>query len=346
MAEIEIEDIKWLWKNRISIGSLTVLTGPPGMTKSFLTVDLAARVSLGAKHPDGSGTCPQGKVIFFTLEDAPGEAIKPRLEACGGDSSQVRYAHGMIEKPDDEPDDARMIRLNSELDKLQEAIEAEGNVKLLVFDPLEEYIKGDGNSSKDIRAVLTPLSKMARSLGIAIVAVHHINKRSKDVSAVQTVGGAGAWTQVPRTVLHVLNDPEDENVTLTRRRLVVVTKSNYGGTNEGQMYRLTDAKYPAVEWVPGVLNIDAEDVIRRSRSNDDGRKKRGQDERDSAYNDLRNIMLEHVRLTGQDINDRMEQLGHSTRQLRSAKKKLGLVKHVRKHPRDPWEYSLPLDEDL
>ncbi len=76
-----------------------------------------------------------------------------------------------------------------------------------MFDPLEEYIKGDGNSSKDIRAVLTPLSKMARSLGIAIVAVHHINKRSKDVSAVQTVGGAGAWTPVPRTVLHVINDP-------------------------------------------------------------------------------------------------------------------------------------------
>tara|TARA_Y100000766_G_scaffold277340_1_gene282561 strand:+ start:95 stop:997 length:903 start_codon:yes stop_codon:yes gene_type:complete len=231
MAEIEIEDIKWLWKNRISIGSLTVLTGPPVMTKSFLTVDLAARVSLGSKHPDGSGTCPQGKVIFFTLEDAPGEAIKPRLEACGGDSSQVRYAHGMIEKPDDEADDARMIRLNSELDHLREAIEAEGNVKLLVFDPLEEYIKGDGNSSKDIRAVLTPLSKMARSLGIAIVAVHHINKRSKDVSAVQTVGGAGAWTQVPRTVLHVINDPEDENVTLTRRRLVVAGSQTIANGN-------------------------------------------------------------------------------------------------------------------
>ena len=69
-------------------------------------------------------------------------------------------------------------------------------------------------------------------------------------------------------------------------------------------------------------------------------------ERESAYNDLRKIMLEHVRLTGQDINDRMEQLGHSTRQVRSAKKKLGLIKHVRRHPRDPWEYSLPPEEDL
>ena len=343
LADVEVEDIKWLWKNRIAIGSLTVLTGPPGMTKSFLTVDLAARVSLGAKHPDGSGTCPQGKVIFFTMEDAPGEAIKPRLEACRGDADQVLYAHGMVDKPDDDADDARMIRLNTELDKLRRDIERVGNVKLLIFDPLEEYIRGDGNSSKDIRAVLTPLSKMARTLGIAIVAVHHINKRSKDVSAVQTVGGAGAWTQVPRTVLYVLNDPEDENVTFTRRRMVVVAKSNYGGTNEGQMYRLTDAEYPAVEWLPDVLKVDAEDVIRRSRSNDDGRKQRGQDKREAAYNDLRSIMLEHVRLPGQDINDRMEQLGHSTRQIRSAKKELGLIKHTRKNPRDPWEWSLPPD---
>ena len=39
MADIEAREVEWLWKNRITIGSLTLLTGPQGMTKSFLTVD-------------------------------------------------------------------------------------------------------------------------------------------------------------------------------------------------------------------------------------------------------------------------------------------------------------------
>lgn len=339
MADIEAREVVWLWKNRITIGSLTLLTGPQGMTKSFLTVDLAARVSLGSPHPDGSGVCPQGRVIFFTMEDAPNEAIKPRLEACRANHAEVFYANGMVEKPEDESDHARMIRLNTELAELERAITQLGNVKLVIFDPLSEYLgKGDRNSDADVRGVLTPLSDMARRLGVAIVAVHHINKRSKDVSAVQTVGGAGAWTQVPRTVLHVINDPEDENISHTRRRLMVCTKSNYGGTNEGQTYRLTDGKHPAVEWLPEIIKIDAEQVVRSSRQQEDGRRKNQR--REAAENDLYEIM-QRGPVESNDIDHYMAEKGHSDRQIRAAKKGLGLVKLPRDRNTDPWKWTLP-----
>lgn len=339
MADIEAREVEWLWKNRITIGSLTLLTGPQGMTKSFLTVDLAARVSLGSPHPDGSGTCPQGKVIFFTMEDAPNEAIKPRLEACGANDAEVFYANGMVDKPEDDTDHARMIRLNTELAKLEHAITELGSVRLVIFDPLSEYLgKGDRNSDADVRGVLTPLSDMARRLGIAIVAVHHINKRSKEVSAVQTVGGAGAWTQVPRTVLHVINDPDDENISHTRRRLMICTKSNYGGTNEGQAYRLTEGKHPAVQWLPEVITLDAEQVVRNSRQQEDGRHKTQR--REAAASDLYEL-IQRGPLESNDIDHYMSEKGHSDRQIRAARKELGLIKLPRDRNTDPWKWTLP-----
>ena len=309
------------------------------MTKSFLTVDLAARVSLGSPHPDGSGTCPQGKVIFFTMEDAPNEAIKPRLEACGANDAEVFYANGMVDKPEDDTDHARMIRLNTELAKLEHAITELGSVRLVIFDPLSEYLgKGDRNSDADVRGVLTPLSDMARRLGIAIVAVHHINKRSKEVSAVQTVGGAGAWTQVPRTVLHVINDPDDENISHTRRRLMICTKSNYGGTNEGQAYRLTEGKHPAVQWLPEVITLDAEQVVRNSRQQEDGRHKTQR--REAAASDLYEL-IQRGPLESNDIDHYMSEKGHSDRQIRAARKELGLIKLPRDRNTDPWKWTLP-----
>ena len=46
-AEIQPERINWLWEPRIPFGSLTVLAGDPGVGKSTLTAELAARASNG-----------------------------------------------------------------------------------------------------------------------------------------------------------------------------------------------------------------------------------------------------------------------------------------------------------
>ena len=53
-ADVEPETIQWLWPNRIPLGKLTVLAGLGGLGKSFVTLDIAARVSIrgGATWPD------------------------------------------------------------------------------------------------------------------------------------------------------------------------------------------------------------------------------------------------------------------------------------------------------
>ncbi|MGI9460218.1 MAG: AAA family ATPase, partial [Pirellulales bacterium] len=288
--EIEERETNWLWKNRIIIGGLTIVTGPVGNTKSTFCIDLAARVSLGQRHPDNSGMCPDGEVLWFGHEDAPNEIMKPRLVASGANCSKIGFVDGVVSAQDgDDPEMAQRLRLEAEIDLLRETLQHMPGVKMLVFDPLPEFIGGDHNSAAEVRSALMPLNKLAQEFGIAVVAVCHQNKK-QGLSAVQTIAGSGGFTQVARTVLCVINDPDDEDKTATRRRFMVVAKSNYGGMGQAQAYRLSARKNDqmAVEWESFVFDdIDSEDLIKRSRTNEDGR--RNTVKRDAAVDDMHQI---------------------------------------------------------
>jgi putative DNA primase/helicase len=58
MAEVEAEPVDWLWAGRIARGKLTLIAGDPGMGKSQIALDIVARISKGARSPDGNTTPP------------------------------------------------------------------------------------------------------------------------------------------------------------------------------------------------------------------------------------------------------------------------------------------------
>ena len=47
LADVTPRAVRWLWPDRIPLGKLTLIAGEPGQGKSFLTMDLAARVTTG-----------------------------------------------------------------------------------------------------------------------------------------------------------------------------------------------------------------------------------------------------------------------------------------------------------
>jgi hypothetical protein len=51
LAGVTREMLEWLWPGRIPLGKLTLLAGDPGLGKSFVTLDIAARVSRGDAWP-------------------------------------------------------------------------------------------------------------------------------------------------------------------------------------------------------------------------------------------------------------------------------------------------------
>jgi len=68
LSEVEPERVEWLWTGRLPLGKLAVLDGDPGLGKSVVTLDVAARVSAGLELPDGQQCKPAG-VVLLSAED-------------------------------------------------------------------------------------------------------------------------------------------------------------------------------------------------------------------------------------------------------------------------------------
>lgn len=168
-----------------------------------------------------------------------------------------------------------------------------------------------------------PLNKLAQEFGVAIVAICHQNKKM-GLSAVQSIAGSGGFVQVARTVIAVINDPDDESTGFDRKRLMVVAKSNYGGVNEAQAYRLVDRGEGrvAIEWLPGVVEVDADAVVRGSSKGGDGRKTA---DLDAAVALVQEIMGRSAGVTpASEAEKVMKQAGHSRNTMKEAKRIAGV----------------------
>src|SRR5262249_2987163 len=88
LSTVQPERVEWLWRDRIPLGKLTIIDGDPGLGKSVLTLDLAARVSVGKPMPDNTPG-RHGGVVLLSAEDGLQDTIRPRLDAAGADCSRV-----------------------------------------------------------------------------------------------------------------------------------------------------------------------------------------------------------------------------------------------------------------
>ena len=53
LSGVEPEEVNWLWPGRVPRGKNTLLAGDAGLGKSYLSMDIAARVTRGGTWPDG-----------------------------------------------------------------------------------------------------------------------------------------------------------------------------------------------------------------------------------------------------------------------------------------------------
>jgi putative DNA primase/helicase len=337
-SDIECSEINWLWPQRIVGDGLTIITGPVGISKSLISVDVAARVTTAGKWPDATGHAPQGSVILFGAEDDAGKVVVPRLMAAGADLSRVHVCQGTVDDDDgtddgdQSPEVAAMI-LERHIGELRAALDDVADCRLIVFDPLPDYIAADENKSAEVRAALVPLARLAQERNVAVVAVAHQNKKN-DLTTVQRIAGSSAFAQIARVVLSIGTHPEDADKQAGKRRVMLVSKNNYGETNVGQAYAIETraSGQPGLVWQAGTLTMDADEIARRPTGGSVHEGRRGE-----AVDALRDL-LQTGEQSAAAITARLQDTGLGRRQIDHAAGVLNVIKI--KH-RDGWYWRLP-----
>jgi hypothetical protein len=331
VSGIEAKAANWLWPGRIIGNGLTILTGPVGASKSLLTIDIATRVSLGSRWPDGTGSAPKGEVILFGAEDDVASVVRPRLEAAGADLERVFVCDGASSGRSDEP---QQLVLERHIRQVRELLKSRPDCRLLVFDPLPDYIAADGNSSGEVRAAITPLVKVAQEFGVAVLAILHQNKK-QDLGTVARISGSGAYSQLSRQILALADHPDDDATDPGRRRVLVVAKSNYVDRGVGQAYRLhaREGETVKVEWVAGTLTMDADQLYRKPTGG-----KQHDDRRADAVDALRGILSDGEWHGAAEVIEQLNDMGVDRRQRDYAANQLCV--HKQQSGRK-WEWRLP-----
>jgi hypothetical protein len=97
LANVEPVPVDWLWQDRLARGHLTLLASDPGMGKSQITIDLAARLSKGAHWPLGP-TMKAASTIFLCSEDSIADTIRPRAEAAGANLDNSTFSKARLSR--------------------------------------------------------------------------------------------------------------------------------------------------------------------------------------------------------------------------------------------------------
>ncbi|HJZ56752.1 MAG TPA: AAA family ATPase [Gemmataceae bacterium] len=322
-ADLTPAPVHWLWKPYIARGKLAILDGDPGTGKSFVTLDLAARLGRGDRLPDGQPLDRPHVTLLLNAEDDATDTILPRAAAAGAELGRLHViAPGLgLPHPPQFPEDLPAL----------EALIYEHCADLVVIDPVMAFLQREvwANSDQSVRRALTPLAALAADTGCAVLLVRHLTKTGGSKAIYRGSGSIGIMGAV-RTGLMVGRHPDDPEL-----RVLTMPKTNIGLPARSLGFRLvgdTASGQGRLEWVgPVDLSADELCVTERDRTRP----------RDRAKEWLKQQLAGGTRKAG-EIEAAAAASGIAARTLDRAKAALGVISEQRREgERSEWWWHDP-----
>lgn len=272
-----------IFGGRLERGSFSFIVGQGEAGKGVVSSDIMARLTTGSPFPGENGHWREPmRVLVCIIEDSQ-EQVVGRLEAAGADLNLVDFITGppiirggliMSSAMRLDSDAAPLVNLAKKL-----------SAGAIFIETLVEHL-GDRDSPKnistnneaDVRAALSPFRAICKEANLFGWALIHPRKGSSgDIN--EQISGSAAFYNIPRLVLYVFKDPEDQSG--VPKRLLASGKAN-NLPRRPMTYRFgiesweKDRDYPRAMWgVEGKSLEDersADDILDQIR--DKGRKRK------------------------------------------------------------------------
>ena len=244
LSQVRAERVTWLWDRYLPRGKLVLLDGDPGIGKSLLTLDLAARLSRGAALPGSTASGRPHTILLLAAEDDAADTTRPRAEAAGADLERLIVVAGPS---------LRTFQFPRSLPQLAAAIE-QHKPDLVIIDPIVAFLSPRlaANADQSIRRILSKLARIGEAAGCTILMIRHLRKAGSPNALYRGSGSIG-FIASARAGLLAARHPTDPDL-----GILAVTKSNLAEPPPSLSYRLkSDSNgVPVVEWLES-LDVSA-----------------------------------------------------------------------------------------
>ena len=326
--------VRWLWDDRVALGTLCLLAGREGIGKSTVAFTIASQITRGQLKGVYFGE-PRAVIVAAT-EDSWSHTIVPRLIGAGADLDLVFRCDVTVMDGLE-----TSLVLPSDLAELEQNV-LKVNAAVILLDPLMSRLSAKFDSHKDaeVRLALEPLVALADRCHAAIMGLIHVNK-SAGHDALNLLMGSRAFGAVARSVLFAMASPEAEDI-----KLLGQPKNNLGRSDLPTLtYRIDGVKvadHPEgeiwtgkVEWI-GQTDLSITEALAASGEDPDSR---------NATKEAVEWLDDYLKSVGGcaasgAVKDNGKAVGHSVRTLDRARKQLKITVESSGFPRQTF-WRLP-----
>jgi hypothetical protein len=132
---------EWAWPGKVPLRKVTLIEGAAGSGKSFVALDLAARINGARDWPDGQArVLPDADVLVLCRNDHPSRSITARFQQAGGDPVRLVHFRGFdTVRLEDEQHGDRPFLFPYDMVALEDFLEDHPMIGVIVIDPLSDF---------------------------------------------------------------------------------------------------------------------------------------------------------------------------------------------------------------
>jgi len=275
LTDIEMKGIQWLWYPVAPKGMLASILGEPGIAKTYVLVDLCARISNGQSLPiyrKITEKIAKGWIIYITSEGVPDKILKPRLYAAKADMKNITLIKGIYNEREG---GFQLLDIQFHLPALKSLILKERDAGgrdcvLVVIDPIASFVSArtNLNDMSQTRQALDIIARFAEESNVAVIVAIHPNK-DETKKLMSRASGSVQMSAAVKSAWIIAGPKDDDPPNLRYFAPYKITIAPFD-KNETLPFFLEDASFTygedrfevaKIRWSENLTKVDVERII-------------------------------------------------------------------------------------